>query len=83
VRDSYLLTKTYDISSSRYPGVLLVCRPLGSNFVVAPSFSPSFYTFIFQLSGLAHVAPLWFLLTAEYAEGDRAQSEGQQYPQAL
>jgi len=42
-----------------------------------------FFTFIFQLSGLAHVAPLWFLLTAEYAEGDRAQSEGQQYPQAL
>jgi len=43
----------------------------------------NFFTFIFQLSGLAHVAPLWFLLTAEYAEGDRAQSEGQQYPQAL
>ena len=46
----------------------------------------NFFTFLFQLSRLALVAPLCFftaLLTAEYAEGDRAHLEGQQRPQAL
>jgi len=55
----------------------------GNPFAQSANKKIKFFTFIFQLSGLALIVLFTALLTVEYAERDRAQSEGQQRFQAL
>jgi len=67
------------------------CRPVGSNFLLVrpvakaaltqKKISPSFFIVVWIGSHSTFVL-CTALLTAEYTEGDRAQSEGQ-HPQAL
>jgi len=80
---SGIIATSIDSSESVQPGF----RPIGSNLRVVQPLAHSG-----NLS--AHFSVVWIgscstfvlctaLLTAEYTEGDRAQSEGQQRPQAL